>query len=114
MRVENQAKKSSLRRLTFMPRNFEYKCRSRIPSLDKKAKTSRSLPGVLGRRVIDKEGPRHNPGEAESTRQVEDRLPAQMLDDDGSCVETKGTFLFLSRTFFDIAERGSGRFFFLM
>ncbi len=52
-----------------------------------KAKPPSRLPGVLGRRVVDKEGPRHNPGEAESTRQVEDRLPAQVLDDDGSCVE---------------------------
>ncbi len=70
-----------------MPGNFEYKCRSWIPSLEKKAKTPPSLPGVLGRRVVDKEGPRHNPGEAESTRQVEDWLPTQMLDDNGSCVE---------------------------
>ncbi len=55
--------------------------------MEKRQKPRPAIPGVLGRRVVDKEGPRNNPGEAESTRQVEDRLPAQVLDDDGSCVE---------------------------
>jgi hypothetical protein len=89
MRIENQTKTKAREDSSLCPETStkKKKRRLRIPSLEKKAKTPPRLPGVLGRRVIDKECPRYNPGEAESTRQVEDRLPAQVLDDNGSCVE---------------------------
>jgi hypothetical protein len=45
------------------------------------------IPGVLGRSVVHEKLPQDDPGDAEGTGQVEHRVPAQVLDDDGGCHE---------------------------